>query len=72
MAEAGVALRELEARPVTDLTGVGEGIAQVRVNHEHLVRKEPHSLSKPVFEVTVHRRHRARDRARFNDGDLLS
>ena len=28
MAEAGVALRELEARPVTDLTGVGERIAR--------------------------------------------
>ena len=28
MAEAGVALRELEARPVTDLAGVGEGIAR--------------------------------------------
>ena len=28
MAEAGVALRELKARPVTDLAGVGEGIAR--------------------------------------------
>jgi len=28
VAEAGVALRELEARPVTDLAGVGEGIAR--------------------------------------------
>jgi len=28
VAEAGVALRELEARPVTDLTGVGERIAR--------------------------------------------
>ena len=28
MAEAGVALRELEARPVTDLAGIGEGIAR--------------------------------------------
>ena len=28
MAELGIALRELDARPVTDLAGVGEGTAR--------------------------------------------